>query len=141
MKTKTVCEKCQTRTYTFESFYFIAFNLNLLQTKINNMNQISIYDCFTFQNNTLMKLPLNKLVNCRKCQKLRPHLQRKQFYKFPKFLIICLDRGIDCQNQMKLFYPMNLSLKGNADDPESPLNYNLSGVVKRMDKNGKEHYV
>ena len=57
MKTKTVCEKCQTRTYTFESFYFIAFNLNLLQTKINNMNQISIYDCFTFQNNTLMKLP------------------------------------------------------------------------------------
>ena len=141
MKTKTVCSKCQLITYTFNSFYLVTFNLNLVKNKVNQNSQTSIFDCFFIQNSTLLNLGINKLINCRNCKKVRPHLQRKQFYSLPHFLIVCLDRGIDCQNKMKISYGLDLNLSGNYEYNNSPKIYKLIGIIKRMDKGEKEHYI
>ena len=140
MKAKTCCQRCETTNYTFDWFYFVSFNLNILKNKINPNSQISILDCFNIQNNTLINLNMNQLT-CRKCKKIRPHLQRKQFYNYPKFLIICLDRGINCENKIPISYGMDLNLKGNCDYENSPIYYKLIGVVKRLDRGKKEHYI
>ena len=141
MKTKTVCSKCKLTSYTYNSFIFVSFNLNLVQKKKlqQNYNQTNILECFSFQNNEC--LTLSKNYNCSNCKENTIHYQRKQFYSFPRFLIICLDRGSDCQNKMNVFYRLDINLKGYCDNSSSPLQFELIGIIKRMDRGEKEHYI
>ena len=138
MRTKTACEKCQTVSYIYYPYYLIAFDLNIMQSKKKQNNQTHILDCFKMQNETKIKL---SFVTCNKCKEGKTHWQLNQFYNFPKFMIISLDRGFDCKNKMKISYDINLYLRGNCYDPNSPLNYRLIGIVKRLDKGEKEHYI
>ena len=140
MKNKTVCSKCKLTTYTYNSFVFVSFNLNLIQKKIQqNYNQTNIIQCFTLQNNECITLRNN--IYCRSCKINSIHYQRKQFYNLPRFLIICLDRGIDCQNKMNVNYGIDINLRGNCDNSNSPLHFKLIGVIKRLDLGEKEHYI
>ena len=141
MKIKTVCEKCKLTTYTFDTFNHICFNLDLAKKYIYQQNQLEISNFFSIQNGIMLNLDYNKYVNCRRCNKTTQHLQRKQFNTFPKFLIISLDRGSDCQNKMNFSFGLDLNLINNYDNPNSPNNYRLIGIIKRMDKGGKEHYI
>ena len=93
MKSKTLCESCQLKTYTFNFFNFITFNLDLIQKYARNhniQNQISIADCFTMQNDILIKVSDRSKI-CRNCKK-KKHYERKQYYTFPKYLIVCFER-------------------------------------------------
>ena len=146
MKTKTVCSKCQLITYSFTSFNFITFNLDLVQKYLvrhnyqNLMNQLNILNCFYIQNDTLININ-NFSRFCRNCQTNQAHSERKQFCTFPRYLIICLDRGTDCENKTKIFYNDFLNLSNNYDNPNSFNCFMLKGVVKRMDINNEEHYI
>ena len=146
MKTKTVCSKCQLITYSFTSFNFITFNLDLVQKYLvrhnyqNLLNQLNILNCFYIQNDTLININ-NFSRFCRNCQTNQAHSERKQFCTFPRYLIICLDRGTDCENKTKVFYNDFLNLSNNYDNPNSFNCFMLKGVVKRMDINNEEHYI
>ena len=146
MKTKTVCSKCQLITYSFSSFNFITFNLDLVQKYLvrhnyqNLLNQLNILNCFYIQNDTLININ-NFSRFCRNCQTNQAHSERKQFCTFPRYLIICLDRGADCENKTKVFYNDFLNLSNNYDNPNSFNCFMLKGVVKRMDINNEEHYI
>ena len=146
MKTKTVCSKCQLITYSFTSFNFITFNLDLVQKYLvrhnyqNLLNQLNILNCFYIQNDTLININ-NFSRFCRNCQTNQAHSERKQFCTFPRYLIICLDRGADCENKTKVFYNDFLNLNNNYDNPNSFNCFMLKGVVKRMDINNEEHYI
>ena len=146
MKTKTVCLKCQLTTYSFTAFNFVTFNMDLVQKYLikhnyqNLMNQLNILHCFTMQNDTLINMS-NFSRYCRNCHSNQEHSERKQFYTFPRNLIICLDRGADCENKTKVFYNEILDLTGRYDNPNSFNYYMLKGIVKRMDTDNKEHYI
>ena len=146
MKTKTVCSKCQLITYSFSSFNFITFNLDLCQKYLikhnyqNLMNQLNILNCFFMQNDTLINIS-NFSKFCRNCQANREHSERKQFYTFPRYLIICLDRGADCENKTKVSYNEILDLRNNYDNPNSFNCFMIKGVVKRVNINNEEHYI
>ena len=146
MKTKTVCSKCQLITYSFSSFNFITFNLDLVQKYLvrhnyqNLLNQLNILNCFYIQNDTLININ-NFSRFCRNCQTNQAHSERKQFCTFPRYLIICLDRGADCENKTKVFYNDFLNLSNNYDNPNSFNCFMIKGVVKRMDINNEEHYI
>jgi hypothetical protein len=146
MKTKTVCGRCQLTTYSFTSFDFITFNIDLVQKFLmkNNyqklMNNIDLNLCFSCQNNTLIQ-SMSFLKYCRQCLQNQIHSERKQFYTFPRYLIICLDRGADCENKTKIFYDTMLNLTSNYDNPNSFSFFMLKGIVKRFDVNNKEHYI
>ena len=138
MKTKSSCGKCKNSNYSFNFFYFISFNVNLAQKKQNNLN---LQNLFTIQNNILVAIEMNKLKYCTSCRSVQIHYQRKQFFSFPPFLVICLDRGYNCQNKSKIFYDMQLNLENNCQFNNSPKIFKLIGIVKRLDKNEKEHYI
>ena len=138
MKTKSSCGHCGEINYSFNYFNFVSFDINLAQRK---QNQLSLANLFTIQNNILITIDINKLRYCKQCKSVQVHYQRKQFYSFPPFLVICLDRGYNCQNKTKVAYDLNLDLQGNYEFTESPQFFKLIGILKRLDKNEKEHYI
>ena len=138
MKTKSSCGHCSEINYSFNYFNFVSFNIELAQRK---QTQLSLANLFTIQNNILIMIDVNKLKYCKSCKSVQTHYQRKQFYSFPPFLVICLDRGYNCQNKAKVAYDMTLDLQGNFELPESPQIFKLIGILKRLDKNEKEHYI
>ena len=138
MKTKSSCGHCGEINYSFNYFNFVSFDINLAQRK---QNQLSLANLFTIQNNILITIDINKLRYCKQCKSVQVHYQRKQFYSFPPFLVICLDRGYNCQNKAKVAYDLNFDLQGNYEFTESPQFFKLIGILKRLDKNEKEHYI
>jgi hypothetical protein len=146
MKNKIVCANCQLTTYSYQSFHFITFNLDLInkyliKNNLQNMqNHLNILNCFMAQNNSLVQIS-NFSRYCRKCKQSTQHIERKQFSTFPRYFIVCLDRGTECENKTKIFYDNMLDLSGNRDNPNSYSYYMLKGIVKRLDKNEKEHYI
>ena len=144
MKTKTACEGCEKSnriysTYSFNYFYFVSFNIDLAE-KQKPKNEYNVEDLFTIQNDICIKIDINKLKYCTQCNSAQVHFQRKQFFSFPPFLIVCFDRG-NHLNKKKIFYNLNLDLSIQCEYIYSPKYYNLIGIVKRLDKNDKEHYI
>jgi len=138
MKTKSLCMNCSVANYSFNYYYFISFNIELAQKKKNNL---SLKDLFIIQNNIFITIGENKLKYCNQCQSVRTHQERKQFYSFPPYLVICLDRGYNCHNKTKVLYNLNLDLENNCFFVESPKMFMLIGILKRLDRNEKEHYI
>lgn len=140
MKTKTACGECKLITYTFNYYYFLSFNLDLLPGKYAN-KPLTILDCIDIQNSICITIDFNKYYNCRKCNQITKHYQRRQFYNYPKYLVIYIERGYDCHNKTKVSYSLDLNLTKRCDSPNSPNLYKLIGVIKRIDMEEKEHYI
>ena len=138
MKSKSACCKCNNTTYSFNFFYFVSFNIELALN--NQMNNPSIEQLFNAQNNVLVKLHQSHHKNCNNCKSVQEFWQRKQFYTLPPFLIVCLDRGYNCQFKNQVSYNLQLNLESQVEMKLITL-YELAAIVKRADKNGKEHYI
>ena len=145
MKTKTLCDRCQKANienslYSFNNYYFVSFNLDLAE-KYNN-NSLSLEKLFNIQNNICITIDTNKHKICNKCNSIQVHYQRKQFYTFPYYLIICLVRGYNCKNKKKILYNIDLNLKNECELKEvSPSQFKLVGIIKRLDIGEQEHYI
>lgn len=138
MKTKISCKGCLAINYSFNYYYFVSFNIDLAQKK---KNILSLAGLFSIQNEILITINVNKLKYCKQCKSVQVHFERKQFYSFPPYLIICLDRGYNCKNKTKVLYNINLDLENNCFLDSSPVLFTLVGILKRLDKNEKEHYI
>ena len=138
MKSKSLCCKCNTTTYSFNYYYFVSFNVELV-LNTQQMNP-SIEQLFNIQNNVLVKLHQAHHKNCNNCKCVQEFLQRKQFYTLPPFLIVCLDRGYNCQFKSKISYNLQLNL-ANEVEKKMITFYELTAIVKRADRNDKEHYI
>ena len=138
MKSKSLCCKCNTTTYSFNYYYFVSFNVELV-LNTQQMNP-SIEQLFNIQNNVLVKLHQAHHKYCNNCKSVQEFLQRKQFYTLPPFLIVCLDRGYNCQYKSKISYNLQLNL-ANEVEKKMITFYELTAIVKRADRNDKEHYI
>ena len=99
MKISDICNECQIKTYTFNSFFFATFDLENILSQ-NKMPVINIENGFQFQNN------LVKYVNkfCQKCIAQTNHVEYKQFYSAPDFLIISIQRGVDYSYRIPVIF-------------------------------------
>ena len=147
MKTKTICGNCNQLNnynenniafYSFNNYYFVSFNIDLAE-KYNN--PLNLEGLFNLQNNICITIDATKQKYCNQCNSVQTHYQRKQFYTLPHFLIICLDRGYNCKNKKKILYNIDLNLQNQREVKVSPKQYKLVGIVKRLDKDDKEHYI
>ena len=138
MKSKSLCCKCNTTTYSFNYYYFVSFNVELV-LNTQQMNP-SIEQLFNIQNNVLVKLHQAHHKNCNNCKCVQEFLQRKQFYTLPPFLIVCLDRGYNCQFKNQVSYNLQLNLSNEVEKKMITF-YELTAIVKRADRNDKEHYI
>ena len=137
MKTKSACVKCSATTYSFNYFNFVSFNVELAMKYQMNL---SIEQLFNIQNDVCIKLHQAHFKNCINCKSVQEFWQRKQFYTLPPLLIVCLDRGFNCQYKNKISYGLKLDLSNQVEN-KAITQYELSGIVKRDDINGKEHYI
>ena len=137
MKSKSACCNCSTQCYGFNYFYFISFNIELaLRSEVN----LSMEQLFNIQNNVCVKLHQAHHKTCINCKSIQEFIQRKQFYTLPPLLVVCFDRGFNCQYKNKVSFNLQLNLYNQVEN-KSITSYELSGIVKRLDKNGKEHYI
>ena len=137
MKSKSACCKCQTFSYGFNYYYFVSFNIDLAS---KNQKNLSIEELFKIQNDVCVNLSQTHHKICVNCKSVQEFVQRKQFYTLPPLLIVCLDRGFNCQFQNKVSYNLQLNLASQVENKQI-YSYELSGIVKRLDIDGKEHYI
>ena len=137
MKSKSACCSCSTPCFCFNYFYHVSFSLELaLKSEMN----LSMEKLFDIQNNVCIKLHQSQHKICSNCKSVQEFWQRKQFYTLPPLLIVCLDRGFNCQYKNKISYNLQLILDNQVEN-KIITSYELSGIVKRLDNNGKEHYI
>ena len=88
MKSSKICQNCQMQTFSFNSFFFLTFDLEKILKEREIMN-IDMPMVFKIYNSNA------KIINdyCIKCLKGTKHIFTERFYSVPDSLIISLKRG------------------------------------------------
>ena len=100
------CNECKIKTFSFNSFFFITFNLEHILKK-NNIVEFNLHEQLFKQKYTLTE----KLLYCNKCLNKTMHSSYKEFYYLPNFLVISLLRGItyECKTPVNLAQKLDLT--------------------------------
>ena len=136
IKIKRICRTCMYGIYSFRVYPYLEFDLEVCGQNTNLQNW------FYNQKEHNKILEMSHYVSCPRCQCIREHNEFKQFYILPQYLIISINRGEGYKNEAYIDIPMNLNLQGNIERTDSPILYNLVGIVKRKkDDKDKEYYI
>ena len=143
MKQTNFCYQCKLKTYSFQSYFFITFDIEKIVNKAKedneNISEIDLDDCFYFQNSNFE----DKNNYCSECLKKTKHQVYKQFYLFPKLIIISFQRGITYNYKMPIIVEEKLDLNDSFDKDNRTYfktEYNLVGYLGRSEKNGNEEF-
>ena len=134
IKETNFCQKCQTKTYLFKSYFFITFDLAKI-LKYNNLKEFNLEDGFEF-NKKEIKIN-NKF--CSKCFTKSQYIH-KFFYTAPNLLIISIQRGVTYQYKTPIIIKPELDVTKYVEFEYLPRKFNLIGVLKRIVKDGNESY-
>ena len=118
------CTTCRYESTEFQKYNFISFNLNNYN-QIYKQNSINIIDIFNYYNSNSILLGFNKHINCKNCNDKREHYLIRQFYCFPKNLIIMFEQN---NNNINVEYFDEIYLN-EQKDPETSYKYNLTGII------------
>ena len=99
MKISNICRECQIKTYSFNSFFFATIDLETILNQ-NKLPVLNIENGFQIQNNIMKNV--NKY--CLKCIMQTQHIEYKQFYSAPDFLILSIQRGIDYSYRIPVIF-------------------------------------
>ena len=133
MKLTNTCNTCKTKIYSFNSYFFVTFNLEIIRPNINE--KLILENLFNIQNQT------EKEIYCYKCLKKTSQISVKQFYSFPNLLVISIQRGASYQYKNSIDIKEQLDLTQFADFKIPTYRYQLIGVLKRKIKNGSESFI
>ena len=134
MKLTNFCSDCQLKTYSFNSFFFVTFNLEQI-LKTNNINIFNIEDNFQAQNQNQK----NQSLYCSKCLNKTNHTCYKQFYSLPDILVISIQRGITYNYKTPVNVKVMLDLTDYAES-FCKKKFNLIGLIGRSFNNGNEAF-
>ena len=142
IKTKRICNKCNTGYYSFNIHPFIEFDLDMAKIPAKDpMNLLENW--FKAQNNQKRVLSVEHKIVCPNpnCN-VTEHREFKQFYVLPKCFIISLNRGKNYTNNFPINIPPILNLQNKIEIVNSYNQYNLVGMVKRIvDDRQKENFI
>ena len=102
-----------------------------------------IENWFRAQNNQKKVISKEHKIVCTNTQcsgGVTEHREFKQFYILPKCFIISLNRGKNYSNTAQVQIPMILNLANKIEMGNSPKEFNLVGMVKRVVNEKKEEY-
>ena len=142
LETFRKCKNCNVISYVFTYFFALSFDLNFPSLLKSKKTKIKLNELFNAQNKFYLDLNDIASTKCNKCNKEKEHIEKKMFYYLPYQLIIYFDRGNNNENKIKINYPQDLDLTSAIlGKHSSPTKFHLTGVIKRCDINGKEHYI
>ena len=132
MKVTNICSQCKIKTYSFNSFFFVTFNLEQI-LKYNNFTQLNIQEQFLKQKNISQKS-----MYCGKCVNKTIHNSYKNYYSLPNLLIISIQRGITYNYKTPIIIAPSLDLTQSVEFQYSKKQFNLVSLLGRKVKNGNE---
>ena len=135
MKLTNFCSNCQLKTYSFNSYFFVTFNLEKI-LKRNNISIFNIEDNFGEQNQNERIARLY----CNKCLNKTNHYCYKQFYSLPNILVISIQRGIAYTYKTPVNIKEMLDLTDYAEFSYCKKKFNLIGLIGRSFNNGSEAF-
>ena len=137
MKITNVCNECKIITFSFNSFFFVTFNLEFL-LKNNRMSESELNLAEQFINQK--KFPTKNRLYCSKCLNKTLHRCNKEYYQLPNLLIISIQRGITYNYKTPINIPQTLDLTNSVELQFSKNRFNLVSLLGRTIKNGNETF-
>ena len=106
-----------------------------------NNNQVSIYECFYYNQKT--KLFSGDKKYCNICKQLSDSLYTSQIFSSPKVLILILNRGKNNISNVKLNFDERIDITSFVLQRDIPqLIYNLYGVISLIEQdNPNDHFI
>ena len=155
----TQCSICQNKLYNYQVYYFIVFPLeevrlfkyqnnfnNNFQFFNNNMininnnimtsNEVSIYDCFDYDQKMNYMIGQNKMY-CNFCKNNTDCIMRTTLVTGPEVLILLLNRGKGIQYNVKINFVEYLNLEKYIEIKKTGFNYEFFGVITHIGENGQ----
>ena len=139
MKNKNICKDCGLKTYTFNSFCFLYFDIDKLVTNNSEKKILKLQDFFDGLKDGKFYSNIKNKYFCKGCSKLTVHGLEKKIYYMPNSLIICFISKNDNYN-FEIDYPDFVDLKDEGEYSLSPNTFNLQGFINKIIENGKERY-
>jgi len=135
MKVTYFCKDCNTKTYSFTSYFSVTFDLEKI-LKNYNIQYLNLEENFANQNQTQYITEKT----CSKCLNKTNHIYFKQFYSLPNCLVISIQRGIAFNYKTPVNIQTNLNLSKFVEFQFSPKLFQLVGLLGRVVRNGNESY-
>ena len=126
MKITNFCIQCKIRTYSFNSFFFVTFNLEQI-IKYNNISELNLQEQFLRQKNVLNQ----KILYCGKCVKKTIHSSYKDYYSLPNLLIISIQRGTTYNCKNPIIIAPTLDLTSSVEFYNSKKQFRLVSLLGR----------
>ena len=129
LKKTYTCANCKYEFILFEKYNFINFNLNNY-AEITKNNSVNLIDILIYYNNKQIILDdKNKNISCKSCKVPNAvnHYLNRQFFCFPKNLIITFERE---QNNNNIYVDFDEKIYLNEQkDPNTSYEYYLTGII------------
>ena len=152
---KTQCSGCGTKTYNFQTYFFIVFPLEevrkfKLQKNINNFNQfngfnfnnmninnnvVDITDCFDYDCKINVMSGANAMY-CNYCKRTCNNSMCTTLTTGPPVLILLLNRGKGIEFEVKINFPEYLNLHNYIQLNHLGCEYRLIGVITHIGESG-----
>ena len=143
----TECQSCFTKTYNFQTYFFLVFPLEEVRKfKLNNNqfnnynniinnNEVTIYDCFDFEKKINFMTGQN-MMYCNYCRQTCNTSMCSFLFTGPEILIIILNRGKGIQYNVKINFLEDLNLNGYINMANTGCFYKLIGVITHLGESG-----
>ena len=145
------CQKCMSKSYCYQTYFFFVFPLEKVRIFKNqnncnnnnnynynmnfNNNDVNIYDCFLYDQRINYMLGENAMY-CYFCKR-QTNTQICTFISFgPEIIIIILNRGQGIQYNVKLNFDEQLNLYNFIEHKETGFNYQIIGVITHVGESG-----
>ena len=143
----TECQNCFTRSYNFQTYFFLIFPLEEIRkyklslNQMNNFNNIienntvNIYDCLDYERKENLMDGTN-MMYCNYCRVTCNSKMSTHLCTGPEILIIILNRGKGKQFDVKINFDEQLNLSNYIYMKNTGCFYNLIGVITHIGQNG-----
>ena len=103
--------------------------------------KLKLDDCFKDNENEEILSGSNQIF-CNHCRKSSDAKTKNEIFKAPNVLILILNRGKGNYFKCDLDFPHDLDLSKYINNPSSPKNYELIGVISHLGKSSMEgHFI
>ena len=144
----TQCSNCHTKSYNFQTYFFLIFPLEEIRKfKLNNNqfnnfnniiinnNEVNIYDCLNYDRKENI-MDGSNMMYCNYCKLTCPSSMSTHLCTGPEILIIILNRGKGIEFNVKINFFETLDLSGYIGMPNTGCYYNLIGVITHIGESG-----
>ena len=138
MKNKNICNGCGLKTYSFNSFCLLYFDIDKLLMN-GEKKTLQLQDFFNELKGGQLTSNYKNQFFCKGCSTLTEHQKEKTIYYMPNSLIICFINKKE-EYQYEIDCPDFINLEKEREYSLSPSSFGLRGFIYKTVENEKVKY-